>query len=420
MACAYGHELVIYQYAGKDGTTTYNMYHSKDLIEKTLMDEDKKGDFDENSVTEEWTNSNKDDDSQKSPLDPNEKPPLSTLINLDDFERSFENYGPRKAWAYIIGASNDTLTYARNKSCWHDLWFRPRVMRDVKAINTRMKMMGQEVAMPVWIAPMGIAKTAGDEGELALGRGAAAGGIIHVQSTAASFTVEDILAAVPKTHPYFFQLYVDRNRQKTVELLQRLETMNQIKAIFVTIDLPVVSKREADERLLEEQKVSTYQGSGVSNKADKKGGGLARTTGNFIDWQLTWQDLDWIRKYTSKDILVKGIQSAADAKIALEMGCKGIVVSNHGGRALDNAPGTLLILLELRRDCPEVFSKMEVFIDGGIRRGSDILKAVMIGAKGVGIGRPFQCAVAYGTEGVEHVCDSKYPETSYIIFADNK
>ncbi|KAF2482081.1 FMN-dependent dehydrogenase-domain-containing protein [Neohortaea acidophila] len=396
---------IIHQFAGKDGTKTYNMYHSKELIEKELVDEDKKGDFDESSIDSKWTDANKEDESAKSPLDPEQKPPLAALINADDFERSFEKYGPRKPWAYITGASNDLLTYDANKTCWHKLWFRPRIMRDVKAITTRTKMLGQEVTMPLLIAPMGIAKTAGDEGELALGAGAARGGIIHVQSTAASFSVEDILAAVPKTHPYFFQLYVDRNRKKTEELLQRLETMDQIKAIFVTVDLPVVSKREADERVLEEQKVSLYSGDGVTNKPDKKGGGLARTTGGFIEWQLTWNDLPWIKRFTSKPIVIKGIQTAADAKLALELGCAGIVVSNHGGRALDNAPATLLSLLEIRRDCPEVFTRMEVYVDGGVRRGSDILKAVMIGAQGVGVGRPFQCAVAYNTNGVEHLCD---------------
>jgi L-lactate dehydrogenase (cytochrome) len=285
-------------------------------------------------------------------------------------------------------------------------------MRNVKDINTKMKMMGQEVAMPVWICPMGVAKTAGEEGEMALGAGAALGGIIHCQSTTASCTVEEILSSVPKTYPYFFQLYVDRNRSKSEALLHKLEGLSQIKALFVTVDLPVVSKREADERILEPQKkLSDYHGEGTMTKPDKRGGGLARTTGSFIDWQLSWDDLAWIRKHSSLPIIVKGIQSAADAKIALQLGCAGIVVSNHGGRALDGSPGTLLVLLELRRDCPEVFDKMEVFIDGGVRRGSDILKAVLMGARGVGIGRPFQCAVAYGTEGVEAVCESTYTES---------
>ena len=383
------------------------MYHSKELIEKTLEAEDKKGDFDESTATEEWKKAQMEKGAE-SEVDPNEKPALETLINLDDFERAFQKIGAPKSWAYISGGSNDLLSLQANASYWQKLWFRPRIMRNVKDINTKTRMMGCDFAMPVMISPMGIAKTAGEEGELALGAGAAAGGIVHCQSTSASYGVEDMLASVPKMYPYFFQLYVDRNRPKTEELLHKIEKMDQIKALFVTVDLPVVSKREADERIRDIQaKVSVYHGPGVFTKPDKRGGGLARTTGSFIEWQLSWDDIPWLKKHSSLPIVIKGIQTAEDAKIALQMGCAGIVVTNHGGRALDGAPGTVLVLLEIRRDCPEVFDKMEVYVDGGIRRGSDVVKAICLGARGVGVGRPFQCAVAYGTEGVTSVCESK-------------
>jgi L-lactate dehydrogenase (cytochrome) len=398
--------VVIYKYAGKDGTKTYNMYHSETLIEKELMDEDKKGSFDESTIDEAWTEAQKEDDITN--VDPDAKPPLESLINLDDFEKAFEKSGSKKSWAYIAGASNDLLSLNANKSYWQKLWFRPRIMRKVKDINTKMKMLGQECSIPVMISPMGVAKTAGDEGELALGAGAAAGGIIHCISTASSFSPEEIVTSAPKTYPFFFQLYVDRNRPKSEELLARLEKLDQVKALFVTVDLPVVSKREADERIRGEVP-QRYYDKGAKPEVSKRGsGGLARSTGSFIEWCLDWDDLAWIRKHCSLPIIVKGIQSAADAKIAMQMGCAGIVVSNHGGRALDGSPATLLILLELRRDCPEVFDKMEVYVDGGVRRGSDILKAVCLGAHGVGVGRPFQCAVSYGTEGVEAVCESGY------------
>lgn len=395
---------VIYQWAGKDGSKTYNDYHGKDLIEKSLSDADKKGEFDESTITDTWIEAQKEEVISKA--DPNEKPPLSSLIKLDDFEQAFAKSGAAKANAYISGASNDLLTYNANKSFWQKLWFRPRIMRNVSTLNTKMTMFGCDVVMPVWICPMGIAKTAGPEGETALGAGAAASGIIHCMSTTASMGVEEILASTPPTYPFFFQLYVDKQRNKTEAVLQKLEKMEQIKALFITVDLAVVSKREADERIKTQEPTSVYM-SKEKNKVDKKGGGLARTTGSFIDWTLSWEDLAWVRKHSSLPIVVKGIQSAADAKMAMQMGCQGIVVSNHGGRALDNAPATILVLLELRRDCPEVFDKMEVHVDGGIRRGSDILKAVCLGARGVGVGRPFQCAVAYDTEGVEAAAASK-------------
>lgn len=375
------------------------MFHSADMIENELSHAEKKGALDESTVTQSWLDAQQD---QVQQLKPEERPPLQAMINLDDFERAFYKHGEAKPVAYVEGASNDLLSLKANASFWQKIWFRPRIMRNVKEISTKMNMLGVDVNMPVWICPMGIAKTAGPEGETALGAGAKAAGIVHCMSTAASFGVEDICKSAPD-HPFFFQLYVDRAREKTEALLHRLKSMPQIKALFVTVDLAVVSKREQDERLRGVEEMASQYSGGEASKPDKRGGGLARTTGNFIDWQLNWDDLAWLRKHTNLPIVVKGIQSAADAKIALQLGCAGIVVSNHGGRALDNAPATILVLMEMRRDCPEVFNKMDVLIDGGVRRGSDVLKAVLIGAKGVGVGRPYQCSVMYGTEGVETV-----------------
>ncbi|KAK0916514.1 hypothetical protein LTR02_000645 [Friedmanniomyces endolithicus] len=389
---------VITKYAGKDGTKTYNTYHSASLIDKTLSNAEKKGDFDESTTTTAWLAAQQEAATPEVRSD--EKPDLSAIINLDDFEQAFAKAGAKKAQAYISGASNDLLTLNANKSFWHKLWFRPRIMRNVASVSTRMRMLGCEVVMPVWICPMGIAKTAGEEGERALGAGAARSGIVHCMSTAASMSVEDILSSAPKTYPFFFQLYVDRQRHKTEAVLAQINQLDQIKALFITADLAVVSKREADERIRTQEITSVYS-SQEKSRIDKKGAGLARTTGGFIDPALNWDDISWVRKHTRLPIVIKGIQSAADARKAMEMECQGIVISNHGGRALDGAPATILVLLEIRRDCLEVFEKMEVHIDGGVRRGSDVLKAVCLGAHGVGVGRPFQCSVLYGTEGVE-------------------
>lgn len=403
----------LYACAGKDGTKTYNAFHSANLIEKTLSDSQKLGEFDESTITDTWLEAQKETTINKE-ADPNEKPPLDSIINLDDFEQAFRKSGSQKANAYVEGASNDLLTLTANKVSWHRLWFRPRILRNVSAVNTSMKMLGVDVRMPVWICPMGIAKQAGPEGEAALARGAKEAGIVHCISTTASMEKEEIVASA-QGNPFFFQLYVDKSREKTEKVLHSLKNLPDVKAVFVTVDLPVVSKREADERIRTQTNVSVYS-NGAKSGVDKKGGGLARSTGSFIDWSLCWEDLPWIRKHTSLPIVVKGIQSAADAQKALEMGCQGIVVSNHGGRALDSAPATILTLLEIRRDCPEVFDKLEVFVDGGVRRGSDVLKAVLLGARGVGVGRPFQCSVMYDTEGVEHCAGSKSVQISATCF----
>jgi hypothetical protein len=217
----------------------------------------------------------------------------------------------------------------------------------------------------------------------------------------------EILDAAPIDYPFFFQLYINKDRSMTEELLRVVNSRPQIKAIFVTVDLPVVSKREADERIKLDALTSSGLG-GRSASSDNKGSGLARSVGSFIDPAFSWDDLAWLRRHTKLPIVLKGIQSAADARIAMQMGCQGVLISNHGGRALDGAPATILVLLELHRECPEVFDYMEVFIDGGFRRGSDILKALCLGASGVGMGRPFMYAISYGTEGVKHLVNSKW------------
>jgi L-lactate dehydrogenase (cytochrome) len=186
-------------------------------------------------------------------------------------------------------------------------------------------------------------------------------------------------------------------------MLRQISANSKVKAVFVTVDLPVVSKREDDERVKPENVVEKS----VSSGRDDKGAGLARRSGSFIDPALTWDDIPWIRQHTHLPIVIKGIQRWEDAVTACKLGCEGIVVSNHGGRAADTAPPSIITLLELHRNCPEVFASMEVLIDGGFRRGSDVVKAICLGASAVGMGRPFLYAVNYGTAGVEHAISSK-------------
>jgi len=173
-----------------------------------------------------------------------------------------------------------------------------------------------------------------------------------------------------------------------------------VKAVFVTVDAPVPGKREADERVKADESLSTPM-SGAKAKNDAKGGALGRIMGSYIDASLSWSDLPWLRKSTKLPIVLKGVQTYMDVKKAADLGIKGILLSNHGGRSLDTAPPPILLLLELQKNCPEVFDKMEIFVDGGVMRGTDIFKALCLGAKSVGIGRGFLYALNYGQEGVE-------------------
>jgi L-lactate dehydrogenase (cytochrome) len=157
--------------------------------------------------------------------------------------------------------------------------------------------------------------------------------------------------------------------------------------------------------------------SGAKAVNDKKGGGLGRIMGAYIDSSLNWDDLQWLRRNWDGKIVLKGIQSAEDAKMAADAGVDGIVLSNHGGRSLDTSPPSIMILLECQRRYPEIFERLEVYVDGGIRRGTDILKCLCLGAKAVGLGRPFLYSVNYGAEGVDHMVDSEF--RSAMTLQDN-
>ena len=230
-------------------------------------------------------------------------------------------------------------------------------------------------------------------------------------SSNASYTLKSIIQAAPSTHPFFFQLYVNSERSKTVALLQSAHALG-IKAIFVTVDAPVPGKREADEKAAQAVQVQSAISGGSSSK-DKKGSGFGRLMAQYIDKALTWEDLTWIREAANGvPIVLKGVQTAEDVKLAMEYGADGVMLSNHGGRSLDGAQASILVLLEVRRLCPEAFGKIQIFVDGGFERGSDILKAIALGATAVGVGRPSLYSLVYGQDGVEHLSQSMCPISS--------
>ena len=333
------------------------------------------------------------------------KPELRDIISLNDFEAVALTSLSRKSWAFVSSGANDNLTRNDNVTYLQRVWLRPAIMRNVGTSNTRTNLFGCELEIPIYIAPVGAAKAVCEEGELALAGGAAKSGIIQCIATTSSYPLREILDTTPTQA--FFQLYVNKDREASERLIRQATLSGKVKAIFVTADLPVMSKREADERT-----ESTYKNADMIaiNKrnagTNAKTSGLAKSNSSFIDPTFNWQDLQWLRHVTSLPILVKGIQRAEDARIAMELGFDGIVIGNHGGRAADTAPPAIVILLEVHRNCPEVFQRMKVLVDGGFRRGSDVLKALCLGASAVGFGRPFMYALSYGQEGLEHAVNS--------------
>jgi len=355
------------------------------------------------------------------------KPPLHTLISYHDFEAAAQKSLTPKTWAFYSSAATDTLTHQQNNSIYNRILLRPRVMRDVRTISTSATILDQPLALPLFVAPAALARMAHPDGECAIARACAKAGIAECISTNASYPVDDIVAAGKSVSrndrpifgkkelgnridpTFFFQLYVDKDRSKSEALLRKVEDLG-VKGIFVTVDAAVPGKREADEKVgfatsVSETEAVTSPMSGRVGKSDAKGGGIARTMGGFIDSSLNWKDIAWLRKSTKLPLVLKGVMHWADAVKAASMGLEGVLLSNHGARNLDTSPPSLLTLLELQLNAPWVFDKLEVYVDGGVKRGTDIFKALCLGATAVSIGRGVLYSVQYGEEGVSRFID---------------
>ncbi|KAH7033248.1 FMN-dependent dehydrogenase-domain-containing protein [Microdochium trichocladiopsis] len=441
---------VLLQHAGRDGTAAYSEVHAPSLIKTALPESSLVGRLDEASVTDDWTTrtpslatpatpattmpdssssssfsvSSSSTSAQAPPSAPTTKPPLASLINTHDFAHAAQASFTPKAWAFVSSAATDCLTHARNASCYAGITLRPRVLRDVSRPNTGTTMLGHEVASPLFCAPTSMGRMIHPQGEREIARGCRRAGVPQCVSTSCSFPFGEVADAheeemlmmmedagggggsgrqvsIPRV-PVFFQLYMDKDRSKSEKLLREVVARGA-RGIFLTVDAPVIGKREADERVQNDAHLRMPM-TGIKPKAlDKKGGGVGRLMGGFIDASMTWDAVPWIRSIVGDDvaIAVKGVQTAADAVRAMEAGCDAVYISNHGGRSLDTSPATVLVLLELQRCCPQVFDRMEVFVDGGIWRGTDVFKALCLGAKAVGIGRGFLYGLNYGQEGIE-------------------
>ncbi|ORY59764.1 L-lactate dehydrogenase [Pseudomassariella vexata] len=387
-----GGEDIIKEYLGRDASQVYNAIHGPGLLASQLGLDKKIGDFDDDTLT-----ATKPVDEAAAASAVKAMRPLEMILNMHDFEEVASQTLPEAAWAQISGATDDCFTKAANGEYYRRLLLRPRILEDVSRCDMSTEIFGVKFDLPIFNAPFASAKLVHPEGELALARGLAAMGTTMMIPTLSSFSVDEIVSELPPAHPFFFQLYVYSDRNRTEALLRQVVEL-KATAIMLTVDLPVMSKRESIQR---------YKAKVAASKPPKTGSAetLARGSNGAITCTFQWSDIQWLKDLTRLPIVLKGIQCAADAKKALDYGCGGIYLSNHGGRALDTAPPCILTLMEIQADCPEVLEKMEVFIDGGIRRGTDILKAICLGASAVCLGRPFFYAATYGDEGVKHAVD---------------
>lgn len=315
-----------------------------------------------------------------------------------DYERLARERVSEQAWAYVASGSADEMTVAENRAAFQRLWLSGRVLADLAGGNTRLELYGQTFAFPILLAPVAFQKLVHPDGELATVLAASAVRAGMIVSTLASVHLEEI--ARRASSPLWFQLYVQPDRGFTAELVRRAEAAGY-RALVLTADAPINGLRNQEQRagfvLPADIEAVNLRGLPASVAA---GSGML-LGGALLAAAPTWKDVDWLRSLTRLPILLKGVMVAEDAVRAVEAGLDGIVVSNHGGRILDSQPATIDVLPEVVR---AIEGRVPVLLDGGIRRGTDVLKALALGARAVLIGRPYiHGLAAAGAIGVSHV-----------------
>lgn len=341
---------------------------------------------------------------------------MRSPYNVEGFRRAARRRLPRMVFEFIEGGAEDERSLAANRAEWETLTLRPRVLTDVSEVRLGTVVAGQHLDIPVLLAPTGLSRLAGPEGEHAAADAAHRAGTVSVLSTSASTSIEDVAAQAPT--PQWFQLYPWANRRVTESLVARARRCGY-RTMVVTVDVPTTGGRERDLRvgmtvppriapdtvvdvlrhprwarqLLTGPRITfanmleefPHLGSGASS--------LAAQSAALLNPANTWADLDWMREAWDGPVLLKGITTADDARRAADAGVDGVIVSNHGGRQLDCMRGTAASLPEV---VDAVGDRLDVLVDGGIRRGTDVAKAVALGARAVLIGRPWLWALAQG------------------------
>jgi 4-hydroxymandelate oxidase len=321
-------------------------------------------------------------------------------VSVSDFEALARLRIPRMAHEYISGGAADEITLRWNRESFDRIRLRPKILVDVSNLDTRVNLFGQELPFPILLAPTAYHRLVHPEGEIATVKGAALAGATLIASMLATTTIEEMAKA--STRPLWFQTYILKDRGFTRDLTQRAESAG-CKAICVTVDSPVVGVRNRDQRahfaLPPEMERANLKG------LMRPGGNLRPQEGDIytpiLDASMTWKEIDWLRSFARVPVLLKGVLNPDDAEQAVKAGVSGIIVSNHGARNLDTVPPTIDILPEVTA---RVAGRIPVLMDSGVRRGTDVLKALALGATAVLIGRPYLYGLGVaGPEGVRRV-----------------
>ncbi|MCC6317588.1 MAG: alpha-hydroxy-acid oxidizing protein [Gemmatimonadaceae bacterium] len=328
------------------------------------------------------------------------------MLNLFEYERAAREQTDAAAWGYLVGGANDEITVGDNRRAWDEIAVRYRTMVDVTTRSLATTVLGTPVSLPVLIAPTAMQKLVHPDGELGMARAAALAETLMIVSTTATIGLADVAAAT--SAPKWFQVYIYQSRTYTQRLVERAVEAGY-RALVLTVDAPMLGRRERDIRnaftLPSGLHIANAEIAGMEAVPSATGdaSGLMQHFRGLHDPSLTPRDIAWLREISGLPVVVKGIVRGDDAARAIDHGAAGIIVSNHGGRQLDTAIATA-------RALPEVVAaangRAEVYVDGGIRRGTDVLKAIALGARAVLLGRPPVWGLAVGgAEGARRVLD---------------
>ncbi|KAL2266646.1 hypothetical protein VTJ83DRAFT_5998 [Remersonia thermophila] len=431
-----GGSKIILQLAGRDATAEFDPIHPPGTLEEHLKPEAKLGAVDPESLKKlrappprrGQAAAAQEPEEHRPPA-----PPLDALLNLDDVEAAAKTQISKKCWAYYYSAADDLCSKSLNSLAYRQILLRPRVFVDVtRGFSTEASILGGRYRLPtpLYVSPAAMARLAHPDGEAGIQRGVARFGALQIVSHNASMTPEQVAAAAPDGQILGWQLYVQTDRAKSERMLRRINALrDRYKFIVLTLDAPVPSKREHDERAGIEARLAWQpepkpepkpepgpeparaSPPASSKKPDPNAGvGKQLFAGTAAD--LTWTStLPWLARHTDLPVVLKGVQTHEDAFLAArcararpDWNLAGVILSNHGGRSLDTAPPAIHTLLEIRKYCPEVLDAIDVWVDGGVRRGTDVVKALCLGAKAVGVGRAALWGLGAGGEkGVERV-----------------
>ena len=323
-------------------------------------------------------------------------PEYESCTCVADLEEIARARLPRSVYDYYAGGAEDEQTLHANRDAFRHVFLRPRALVGVSAVDPSTSVLGIPVSMPVLVAPTAYQRMAHPDGERATVRAAGAAGTLMVVSTIATCSLEEVAEAA--TGPLWFQLYMAPEREISRDLLRRAEAAGY-RAICLTVDTPVLGRRERDVRnrfsLPPGLSLRNFDGDRAVMPRTETGSGFAVAASRLIDASITWDSVAWIRSETKLPVVVKGVIAAADVDLAVQAGVSGIVVSNHGGRQLDGCEPTLRALPHV---VEAAAGRVEVLMDGGVRRGTDVLKALGLGARAVLVGRPVLWGLASGGE----------------------